>query len=623
MGETSFSSRNYSVESNYKALEELISGNPKLWSDRYLLATGQMLLRVISAGQSANGVRTLQALAESMIGTMQRQDSILGFGETMGYNFFRGSNDVINVTITANTTAYIPARSVVGSVINVDLINVEELTLNEGETVTFKAKVGILNTESRRLVDTSYKYIRFLNDKISNDVLLYKNDELINYYTSFKDVVQSEADTNYVLLTNAYKSVDVFVINKDISESILASDVFTINFIEYTNLEYSTEDINCTYGDVESAVSVEQGLPPETLESARANIPYFRDTQREVLANRDPRKILQLCLSGTKSTTGRNLNSVHSLLSYKYDDYHLVTDEQLASFKPQLAPRYYFGFCPSDVVQPVMYRTGLDIEVVLKTSDVPLSDIRSQISAMLKKYETLPEIDSIGITSTISLDDMEDTINKLEVNGTKVVKTAYVNLAKTQYNPNTYVDLGRVYYRGDTMVRAVNFQYHTSTPLPTVYNETYTESDQALLETWRLIYGYQPLSPNAYYRTDDIVGTDDTHIYRVHPYYQLPYSQPNWNTTVGELTYYNNFVWLTIKKVAGTTYPAGSYAIKGMIVTPEDSDVSYQLIGFRKQIRDINSPEWLVEEVTEDTRKLTNLWNSYTVFEIGSLNIHV
>jgi hypothetical protein len=619
----SFSTKNYSIEANYQALENLVSSNPQLWSDKYLLGTGAQLLRVISAGQSANGVRTLQALYESCIGFMQREDSLLGFAETMGYSTFRGSNDIIQVIIKANQTVSIPSRTVIGSVQNVDLVNIEPLVINEGETVAFQAKVGTLSTETKSIVDTEYKYIRFLNDKVSDDVLFYRNDQPVNYVTNFKDVFSDEEDISYIMLTNAYGSVDVFILNRNPDNAILASDTFSINFIEYTDINYSQADVICDYGTVLQVTSVENGTVPEAKESIRVNTPYFRDTQREVLANRDPIKILQLALPGVESTAGINLNTVHSLLTYKYPDYHLIPDEQLKQYETQLAPQYYFGFCPSNIVQPIQYHTGLNIEIVLKSPKTEISSIRDMVTEILKAYEKLPETNSIGNIDIINLDDIESQLNKLEINGERVVKTAYVNLAIKNFSSTARLRLGEIYKQGSLTVRLKNFKYHTSIPLPAEYTSQYTPSDQVLLEQWRLIYGYTPLQPNAFYETDAIVGRSDTEIYRVHPNFTLPDVQPVWNSTLGSYTYQGNLIWLTVKQVPGTSYTAGAYAIKGMVVTPTGSDVSYQLIGFTKTVNTLTSQELVTEVVSTNQRTIQNIWNSYTVFGIESLNIHV
>ena len=50
MADEVFSAKNYSIEANYQALEDLVQANPALWSDKYMLGTGQQLLRVIAAG---------------------------------------------------------------------------------------------------------------------------------------------------------------------------------------------------------------------------------------------------------------------------------------------------------------------------------------------------------------------------------------------------------------------------------------------------------------------------------------------------------------------------------------------------------------------------------------------
>ena len=611
------------MEANYQALENLISNNPQLWSDKYLLGTGAQLIRVIAAGESANGVRTLQALYETCIGFMQREDSLLGFAETMGYNAFRGSNDIVQVMVTANQSVSIPARSVVGSVQNADLVNIEPLVMNAGETYVFNAKVGRLVTEEKSIVDTEYKYIRFLNDKVSDDVLLFKNDEPVNYVTSFREAFSDGQDISYIMLTNAYKSVDVFILNKGDEEAVQASDIFTINFIEYTDINYTQQDILCNYGTVIQATAVETGSVPEGKESIRTNTPYFRDTQREVLANRDPIKILRLMLPGVESTTGVNLNTVHSLLTYKFADYHLIPDNQLKEYEAQLAPQYYFGFCPSNIVQPIQYTTGLNIEIVLKDPKTEIPNVSDLIPPILKQYELLPSMNSIGIIDSVNLDDIESQLNKLTINGESIVKTAYVKVAVKPFTNVTRLQLGQFYQQGNDIVRLKNFRWHTSTPLPAEYTDQYTPTDQVLLEKWRLIYGYKELEPNSFYITDDIVGRSDLEIYRVHPNFVLPASLPEWNTNIGDYTYQGNLVWLTIQQVPGTTYNIGDFAIKGMIVTPTGSDVSYQLIGFTKTVNTLTSQELITEPAEANQRIITNVWNSYTLFQVESLNIHV
>lgn len=618
----SFSTKNYSIEANYQALENLVTNNPELWSDKYLLGTGNQLLRVIAAGQSANGVRTLQALYESCIGFMQRRDSLLGFAETNGYNAFRGSNDIIQVIVKANQTISIPERNIVGSVQNTDLVNIEPLILNAGETTSFQAKVGTLSIESKSIIDTEYKYIRFLNDRISNDVLLFKNDEPLNYVTEFKNAFSENQDVSYIMLTNAYGSVDVFILNKGNSDIIQASDIYSINFLEYVDINYSQQDIQFLYGDVLQVTSIEEGIAPESNENLRVNIPYFRDTQREVLANRDPQKILSLALPGVESTNGTNLNTVHSLVSYKYKDYHLIPDNTLKEYESELAPQYYFGFCPSNIVQPIQYRTKLDIEIVLKSPRVIISDIESTVNSILEGYQLLPETTSTGSITPINLDDIESIINKLKVNNESVVKTAYVRLMQEPISGDTLLEPGGIYSQNDKVYRIKNFKYQLD-DIPTDFDNQYTPSGQVLLEKWRLIYGYTKLEAQEYYQTDDIVGISDTTIFRVHPNYTLPENEPEWNPTVGEYTYVGDMVWLTRNLVAGTVYKSGDYAIKGMIVTPENSQVSYQLIGFTKTLNSLESPELVTELLSDNQRTITNLWNSYTVFSIGKLNIHV
>lgn len=623
MVEQSFSVKNYSVESNFSALEKLVESNPKLWDDKYLLGTGSQLLRIIAAGESANGVRTLQALYESLLGFMQRRDSILGFAETMGYSAPRGSNDVIKVVIKATSTVSIPARNVVGHVQNVDLVNIDPLVLNAGELYTFDAKVGNLNTESRSIVNTDYKYVRFLNDKISDDVLLYKNDEAIDYSSAFKDTINNTNDVVYVLLTNAYGSVDLFIVNKTEKSDVQASDVFSINFIEYTNINYTADEVVCDYGTVQQVISVTESTPPASIEDLRVDIPYFRDTQREVLANRDPSKLLKLALSGVESTTGTNLNTVHSLLSYKFADYHLIPDASLKEIEQTLAPIYYFGFCPSNIVQPIQFNTKLNIDITLMNPKIKITNIEDLVNNILKQYEGLPPQNSLDVIDPINLDDIESALNKLKIDDVPVIKTASVTLASTPVTGTTRFNLGEVYQQNNKLYRVISFNYLSGNPLPIEYPTNYTTSGQLLLEKYRLIYGYDTLEPSTYYTVDQFVGINKLQIFRTHPNYTLQAIQPTWNTELGGYTYHNDLVWLTIKLVGGSSYQAGAPAIKGMIVTPEGSQVSYQLIGFTKTLNSLDSTELNLVPLTNNQRTITNLWNSYTVLSIGSLNVHV
>lgn len=623
--EAVFSSRNYSMEANYQALEDLVQANPELWSDKYLLGTGAQLLRVISAGQSANGVRTLQALYESMIGFMQRRDSILGFGETMGFSAFRGSNDTLSIIAVADTNLSIPARSVVGSVGSVDLVNTTAIVVNRGQTFSFTAKVGNLKTENRSIVDTEYKYIRFLSPNISDDVVFKINDIETPYVTAFKDAFSdTDTTTAYALFTNAFESVDLFIINRGDNLPLETSDVYTLNYIEYTDMDYTLTDIEFNHGEIQSVTQLSEGEPPQSVESLRACIPYFRDTQREVLANRDPMKVLRLLMPNVQGTAGTNLNSVHSLLTYKYADDHLVPDAQLKDYEKYLAPTYYFGFCPSNIVQPIQFNTGLDIEIVLFSPQTEITNIQDMVNDILLSYEKLPTIVTWDFTEPVNLDDVESELNKLRIDNNNAVKTAYVNIHSEDMTEDTTVELGKVYKENDRYLRVKGFNYEAGA-IPLNFVSKYTVCGHIILEKWRLIYGYKQLETGGLYQPDDIVGISDTQVFRVHPYYTLSSIEPEWNTEIGGLTYGADLVWLTIKHVTGTYYVPGEYAIKGMIVTPAGSDVSYQLIGFTKTVDTLEDPSIVAEVYLDgtDTREIYNLWNSYTKFSIESLNIHV
>ena len=623
-----FSTKNYSMEANYQALEDLIEGNPELWTDKYLLGTGAQMLRVIAAAQSANGVRTLQALYETYIGYMQRRDSILGYGETMGFSAFRGSNDILEIVAVADQTLSIPARSIVGNVQGTDLITMDTIVVNEGQTFSFKAKVGNLKTESRSVADSEYKYIRFLSENISDDVLFYINDELTEYVTSYKDAFSTTKDfdttkTAYVMLTNAYGSVDVFIVSKDVGLTVDPANVFTLNFIEYTNLNYTEGDIVFSYGDILKVTQDTIGEPAQSVESLRACIPYFRDTQREVLANRDPIKVLRLLMPNVENTSGTNLNSVHSLLTYKYPDYHLVEDAKLRELEPSLAPIYYFGFCPSNIVQPIQFNTDLDIEVVVFSPKTQVLDVKLLIDNILKQYEYLPELSSINFTTPIDLDTIESEINKLQIDDTNIIKTAYVNVHTHPVTDNITIRLGEYYTENENTYRVEGFNYKTSATMPTDFSEKYTRFGNVLLEKWRLIWGYKELTPDTWYTPDTIVGISNTENFRVHPYYVIPSREPDWNTEIGKYTFDNDMIWLTIDLVPGTPYTVGDYAIKGKIVTPTNSKVSYQLIGFYKKANSILTEDIITTPLdSRYPRQIYNLWNSYTIWSINHLDIH-
>ena len=671
MTENVFSAKNYSIEANYQALEDLVQANPSLWSDKYLLGTGQQLLRVIAAGQSANGVRTLQALFETFIGNMQRKDSILGYGETMGYSAFRGSNDVLTI-VAENTTGAplaIPARTVVGSVQGVDLVCLNPIVVNKDASFSFRAKVGNLKTESRSIADTEYKYIRYLSQNVSDDVQFYINNNLVSYYTAFKDVANTEENVSYVLITNAYGSVDLFIVQKglvtdsngNVDEIIDPNDIYTINFIEYTDLKYTANDITLTIGDIQltstGELNVTQesaGEAPQGVESLRACIPYFRDTQREVLANRDPLKVLRLLMPNVENTSGSNLNAVHSLLSYKYKDYHLVPDvellngewvgyqdSQLATFEKELTPVYYFGFCPSNIYHPIQFNTLLDVEIVLFSSLTEKTDVQTMLSNILSQYEKLPTITSITDPLTnqpwvvpMNLDTVESEINKLVQNNTEIVKTAYVNVHSDPVETGTTLYLGRYYNDGTNTYRVVNFAFNSGNSIPSTITDTFTPCGQILLEKWRAIYGASQLKANTYYEAGAIVSLEDTPLpsvcYRVHPLLLLG-EEPEWNTELGDFTYDAGavtntvgLIWLTIELVPGTpTYSPLYRAIKSMIITPEGSSVSYQLIGFTKTVDNLDDSS-IIKTQYNGEREISNLWNSYTIWSMAenSPNIH-
>lgn len=602
--------RNYSVEENFYKLEQLISNNVDLYSDRYLLTTGQQLLKVIAAGASITGFKTLLANRETYSASMQRMDSMLGYAETSGYSASRGSNEVIYLTVNPNISTVKSTRDTVGSVNGYDLIAQDTYSLASGVPITIKVKIGNRLTATRQIAGSNYRYIRFLETNISDDIKVYKNGAPTLYATEFKYLQEYPC----IVISNPYNSIDIWFLNTD-SSPVNPSDTWTIDYIEYVNTNYTLPDIKFDYGTVLKGSQFLASNPPESLEDLRINIPIYRNLQRQILANNDPVTYFKSLLSGVNDVNRTSLNTVHSLLTYYYIDKHLLTKNAIQNLEEQITPAYYFGYCPSTIIHPTLNLANLLITITLQDTSYQ-NLLYTQVASVVNNYNLL--------NTNLDLKALEYDINSIkDSKDYRYIKTARVSYSTISTTNTTYATIGTIYFDTNTnsIKRILDLKYKSGTEISTInttivtstttIENTYLTSGELLLEESRLIYGAPAFVSTTYYSNDTIVSLNDTTHYIVHPLYTLPI-EPIWNSTLGDLTYDKNFIWLTCKYSLGDLpYTQGLPVKKGDTFKISDANLSVQLIGYQELITSLTTTNTTFTTLTTDTTSLACNWNSY------------
>ncbi len=225
------------------------------WKDFYESNTGTTFIELLANFGSYNSYHTMVNRRENYLFDAKIRSSHIATSESLGYSVFRGKNDHLKLTFTANSNIGISKFDTVGTAAGYDLVSNEDKNVVFGETVTIEVIVGNKVEESITVSTEDIIVFRYLSEKVSEDFVLTLNDSVL---PTSKLVVDMTRD-KYITLTNSLSSLDVLYFNRFPPEYWIGNkpynpnEFITPNYAWRSSFTYSEDSVamksNYSYDD--------------------------------------------------------------------------------------------------------------------------------------------------------------------------------------------------------------------------------------------------------------------------------------------------------------------------------------------------------------------------------------
>lgn len=180
------------------------------WKDFYDSSVGKTILELHAGLGEFNSFHAIMSRRESYLQDAEIRSSCIGIAETLGYAVHRGNNDHLAITFIADQNASISKYTIVGSCAGFDVVSLEDLAVEFGHEYTLLVALGNLKQEKITVQSSNINIFRFISPNVTEDILLYLNDTIVPFERELLQLIND----NFVVLTNAWGSIDVFYINR-------------------------------------------------------------------------------------------------------------------------------------------------------------------------------------------------------------------------------------------------------------------------------------------------------------------------------------------------------------------------------------------------------------------------
>lgn len=424
----------------YNDLVDFVNTRPDAasWQNFFESSVGVTVLKLMSGLSAYYTYNNIVGRREAFVQYAQNLSSVIGGAQYLGYSAFRGSNPIVTLTITPNFTGTINRFTVVGVVKSRELVALEDVVVNNGETATVQCVIGDLKEDTLLAASSNPALFRFSGSGLVSDTLrvLVDGDE-VERSEKILDVTKLK----FVSQTNAVGSVDLFSENS-INAPIRydTNSEIKIEWIELKQLDYIDSDIQFDFGDITSIQTDAVYQDPETLEQIRLNARIQNEVQFTIRAREDQPKQFQTLDPSILDASGEDVSAAVMRLYYLLEDDLLFSSDEKEDLVSQFEQFRPHGMLPPLIGDPTRVPIVIKVDAVLEnTSGDPENDIKAITQAYARQ-----------LGGSINLEDLEKEIEALA--NIKIARPSFSGdrwYDSTKYellqHVTSFPDNGRVY----------------------------------------------------------------------------------------------------------------------------------------------------------------------------------
>lgn len=397
------------------------------WHDFFQSTTGTLVKQLIAGLGSFLQYNIVTARRETSIRYAKNRSSVIAAAESDGYSAFRGKNAVLQMTVTPNVTTVWPRWTVLGTVLDQDLILESQTVTTAGVPVTVNVIVGEVFTDQLVAASASPALFRFRQPGFSEDVRVFLNAVEAETSERLLDLVNAK----FVIQSNVLGAVDVLYLNLDnFLVQYTTGGVVSVEWIGLNNLAFVLTDVKFLFGALTALQVLSTYKDVETTASIAINGPLFNETQFVVRGRDDYRKIFLLTDTSIISASGQDVSPAVVKLFYVRSDNSLFTAAEKAALVTKLSASRPFGVSPPLISDPTINFLNLAVTAQLQAT----GNIQADVDDVVQAFANVLEV-------VLDFTTLENTTDQL----------AYVKTCRYAYDPSTWLP-SHVYKRGEHVV---------------------------------------------------------------------------------------------------------------------------------------------------------------------------
>ena len=615
--------RSISFDKVLSNLENFVKTAPdwERWKDFFESDPGQIVIQLLAGVDTHLSYQIALSLREGFMYTALRLSSKIGIAETLGYSVLRGCNQRYKITITPSTTVSFPRLSVIGTVKNVDLVNIDSIDLVADQLIDIIVAPGLLLQEEFQYSTPNLGIARFISDGVSEDYLLSLNDIEVPTSSHIIDMVNDK----YVILTNHLTGVDAFYLNQG-AYQYKTGDRLSLRFIQTSRVVYRDTDLSFDFGIIEKIEPHQPFQPMESKRSIEITAPLYHETQNLIRGRSDYRKTFRLLDSNLSDTAEFDFSPAQVDLSYVYTSELLASKTQIQDYLTALERYRPFGVQPpSGILHPKRSEIPLYVKISRLANTTPAM-VQTDVLALFEVFQR-------QFSPSLSFFDMEHGIEQ---------SLDYVKVAR--------VRIDAPWWQGGPFVEG---SFCRSTEPSVIYKSTHINKTAATMPAW-------VFEPGALIQDGRILWQCDTYIcdaIEYNPEMEVKYGQrviiqdncsysfrcidfvnksgqypPAWEPVPGSIMIDGEIVWRLAEQpgIPVKQWKANRVYRIGDCVAISNSDLVACVVNYARtsgpseplwplhegeSIED-NEIRWYVQGVDTDPFYYPEGWNTYHVFDI-------
>ena len=352
----------------------------------------------------------------------QNRSSVVGMAQYKGYSVYRGENARLTATIIPDFTGTLPKLSIIGRVLDIDLVLLADTAFITGQPVEVLMTVGDVKEEELTIESDRPNYFRFYRNIVSEDIDLFLNDDRVAFSNR---MVDAEAE-KFITLSNPFGSVDVFYLNKpEFTVKYTAGDVLKIKFVNLDDKDFQLSDVTLQIGEFQSLEYTANFEDEESKEAIKVNAPIYTETQYVIRAREDYLKIFRLLETAIVSTNYKNISPMVVRLYYVRGDDVLYSQAEKEALIARLSINRNMGLEPPEIGDSIRAKIALivNIKVYQVTGTVP-----QDTDAIIDTYQN-----SLG--ASLDFEEIEHDIEEFSS-----VKVARITIGSTPWIAGGYYE---------------------------------------------------------------------------------------------------------------------------------------------------------------------------------------